>query len=404
VEARALRNEEREECIALWRAVWPGDNDAYFRRYFYGDVEWLPYYTQVAVADSKIVSAVHICKRTVACGDFRLIMGGVANVATLPEYRGKGYNTACLQSAIRVMEADAMDFSLLFTGIRDYYTRQGYAALPQKRLRGTLRDGWISRPSRLRVRSMTSEDLPAVYALYDEYNRTRPIAVQRSPAYWRDWIGLTPDALPEPPLVAVDSVGRIVGYIVYQVDYRREQPTKENYASIAEYGAKVGSPSEEETIAAALLDAVSARALASGKRELHLNIPLEMPLLSALAGMLEKSEENVTLSGMGRLLHKENLLRSLLMELNERWAASGRPAGILNFQTPYGPIRLNAGGAFLRVESGENGTETLPQSALLGLVFGMLAPEEAVSDRSLHPLIATLFPQRPSIYWSADGF
>ena len=33
VEARALRDEEREECIELWRAVWPGDNRPYFRRY-----------------------------------------------------------------------------------------------------------------------------------------------------------------------------------------------------------------------------------------------------------------------------------------------------------------------------------------------------------------------------------
>ena len=53
-------------------------------------------------------------------------MGGIANVATLPEFRGKGYSTACLKQTIAVMEGDAMDFSLLFTGINGYYERQGY--------------------------------------------------------------------------------------------------------------------------------------------------------------------------------------------------------------------------------------------------------------------------------------
>ena len=71
-----------------------------FPALFRGRVEWLPYYTQVAVDAGRIVSAVHICRRTVACGDFRLTMGGIANVATLPEYRGKGLNTACLRAAI----------------------------------------------------------------------------------------------------------------------------------------------------------------------------------------------------------------------------------------------------------------------------------------------------------------
>ena len=125
--------------------MWPGEGSpAYFRRYFYGDVECLPYYTQVGVLDGKIVSAVHICKRTVACGEFQLTMGGIANVATLPEYRGRGYNTRCLQSAIAVMEADAMDFSLLFTGIDDYYRRQGYETLSVEELYGSIRPGIVS--------------------------------------------------------------------------------------------------------------------------------------------------------------------------------------------------------------------------------------------------------------------
>src|SRR5579871_731509 len=102
----AIREEEREECIDLWCTAFESDHRAYFARYFYSDPEWLPTYTQVAVVDGKLVSAVTICKRVVACGDLRLTMGGIGNVAPLPDYRGRGYNIACMRQAIAIMEAD----------------------------------------------------------------------------------------------------------------------------------------------------------------------------------------------------------------------------------------------------------------------------------------------------------
>ena len=159
VEFRAVREEEKEACIALWCTVWQGANsETYFRRYFFGDVEWLPYYTQVAVEDGEIVSAVQICKRTVPCGEYRLVMGGIANVATLPEHRGKGYNTECMKRAIAVMEADAMDFSLLFTGINAYYARLGYCDMPRPNLAGTLRESLAPLALPYRVRLATATD------------------------------------------------------------------------------------------------------------------------------------------------------------------------------------------------------------------------------------------------------
>ena len=70
---------------------------------------------------------------------------------------GRGIIRPACKRAIRVMEADAMDFSLLFTGIHGYYARQGYATLPRKRLRGTLRAGLDAASlDGCTVRSMTS--------------------------------------------------------------------------------------------------------------------------------------------------------------------------------------------------------------------------------------------------------
>jgi predicted N-acetyltransferase YhbS len=424
MEIRALQPREQAACISLWRAVWPGDNEAYFRRYFEGDVEWLPYYTQVAVDGGRIVSAVHVCKRTVACGDFRLQMGGVANVATLPEYRGRGLNRACLRAAIGVMEADAMDFALLFTGINGYYAKEGFATVPRTRLRCTLRAGRKPVPTGIEVRPAQADDLGQLFAIYDAYNAVRPIAVQRSPAYWRDWVGMTPATLarPDPPLVAVFADGRIAGYVTYQANFYQGHQVTEDYAHVTEYGALPdGNPGKSgaslrtepaandrcesgDAIALALLGAVSERATESGKRELHLNIALDAPVRAAAATLCESCVETVTESAMGRLLHRDSLLRSLLLEWNDRWIEAGRPGGELAFESPYGPVGIDAPGQFLRVRTDDVPAMRMSHSTLLTLIFGAMTAEQAAPDPSVVPQLGALFPPRDSVYWSADGF
>lgn len=400
---RSLREEEREACLDLWCKVWPGENSrAYFRRYFYGDVEWLPYYTQVAEIDGRLVSAVHICRRVVACGDLQLTMGGIANVATDPEFRGKGYSSACLRQAIAVMEADVMDFSLLFTGINGFYAREGFVDWPRERRRGMIRADFAPRSTSLLVRPAGSADLPAIETLYADYNQARPIAVQRTHAYWRDWIGLTPDSMAEPPLIALDAAGRPVGYARYQVNFYRGHQINEDYAYITEIG--IAAQVEAQQVAEALLDAVTQRALASGKRELHLSVGWDAPIQAALDGLLSTVESNRTVSGMVRLLHRDNLLRSLVPELTDRWIAAGRPPGVLRFATPYGVTELNANGTFLRIQAAEEAEEALMQSVLFGLLFGSLSPEEATPNTTLHSLLYALFPAYGTVYWGADGF
>jgi hypothetical protein len=408
LEVRALREDEREACLELWCTVWSGKYARhFFRRYFYGDVDWLPYYTQVAVLDGKLVSAVQICRRVVACGDYQLTLGGIANVATLPEHRGNGYNTACLKRAITVMEADAMDFSLLFTGINAYYARLGYETLRRNGVQVILRADFSPRPTPYTARPATDADLPAIRAIYEAFNRHRPIAVQRTEAYWRDWIGISPGHVPDNLVVAADAGGSVRGYMQVGV-FRSAVPysAEEAEARAIEFGItpQAGPAEDAAHLCAALVDAIAVRATAAGGRQLRLDIALEPALLRALDAIAESRTETTFASGMARLLHRTNLLQSVAMGLNERWIAAGRPGGALAFATPYGPIRLDANGAFLRVEPTEDAEHALSQATLFGLLFGALTPEAATNRTQLHPLIATLFPLRAPVYWGADGF
>lgn len=402
VEVRAIKESEREECIELWRTVWPGENSrAYFSRYFYGDVEWLPYYTQVALADGKLVSAVQVCKRLVACGEFQLTMGGIANVATLPDYRGRGLNTECLKAAVAVMEADAMDFSLLFTGIHDYYARLGYATIGREGVSGAIRSDFKPRETFYSVRPAVEDDLPAIRALYNGYNRQRPIAVQRYEAYWRDWIG-APKSLLSSTFVATDGNGEVVGYL-RSGTFNSAKPynPEEVEVRVIELGTQ---EQEEARITAALLDAVAAFFQAKGSRRLRLDIADTPAVQNALGSILETTERRTSNSGMVRLLHRDNLLRSFTLPLNDRWNAAGKPNGTLTFATPYGAVRLSAEDEFLCVEATEAAGDALPQAALFGLLFGSLSPKQATDNAALHPLLTALFPPQASVYWGADGF
>ena len=402
LEFRALKDtdKEKEECLDLWCAAFDSTSREYFARYFYGDVEWLPYYTQVAVLEGKIVSSVTTVKRTVSCGEFRLTMGGVANVSTYKEHRGKGYNAECLKRIIGVMEADAFDFTTLGTGITDYYAKFGYEIERSKRLSGTIREDFSPRETPFQVRLATPEDRPAIQEIYRIYNAKRPIAVQRDESYWRGWVC---DSA-EQPFLALGANREIVGYAATAIGTHHGSAMGDRSGGVSEFGTLLRSPEEKRQVAGALLDSLTALTLANGNTRFNVDISHDAEILQILETTFTTRKWTPERHGMIRLLHQDNLIKSLLMDLNECWSGAGKPSGVLDFQTPYGCFRVDARGGLLKAEPVENSVEALSQSTFCALLFGALSPIEATSDSTRHELISALFPYQPAIFYSADGF
>lgn len=214
MEIRELRESEQEECLDLWAAAFPRTGRDYFIKYFRGDVNWRPGDTIVCEEDGRLVSAVSIVRRNVSRGALRMSMAGIANVGTLPEARGKGHSTACLRRAIAYMEAEDFDFSLLGTGIPDYYARLGWIRTPLPAYQATIPTD--APRSDEGARSVTAADLPAVAALYSVCNAGRPLAVERPEGYWKGWLQVHADAIPDNLLLA-ETDGKATGYLRFDL-------------------------------------------------------------------------------------------------------------------------------------------------------------------------------------------
>jgi predicted N-acetyltransferase YhbS len=391
VEVRAIRDSEYEECLQLWmRTFEEEESRAYFERYFFGDADFQNDYCRVCAVEGRLVSAVQIVRRTLSFGDFTLTLGGIANVATLPEYQGRGYNTQCMLQAHAVMEADAFDLALLGTDIQGYYARLGWEAVPSLSLSGDLREGIVPDRRGLTVRGARAGDEEAIQAIYRAFNDRRPLTVRRSPAYWRDWVGMRDGRFPTGEARIAERDGVPVGYLFFDL--------RTDGAQIREIGAAEGG---EEALTT-LLEEAAAFAQQRGQTHMQWEIPRTPVILAAADSLFARQQTTTDNGAMVRFLHRDNLLRGLAPALTQRWLNAGAPPGSLTFVNPYGATRIETD-RFLQILPTEETDGALNQAEMflllagVGLPAGRLTPENGAFARAL-------FPAFDAWYWSFDWF
>jgi len=399
VEFRAIRDEERQECLRFWKTIWPNSGPGFMERYFYGDAEFQNEYFRVAVVDGRVVSTVQILKRIVSCGEFTLTMGGIAGVATVPEYRQRGYSTRCLQQAIAVMETNAFDFSLLFTDLEGFYERLGWERIYLPQVVGTLRTPLPSFPKGISVRPAEPGDAEAIEAIYTAYNQKRPFTVRRTPAYWRQWIRWSRGWFPENVLVA-EKEGMVIGYSFFTCEGA--------ITTVREIGSlpsmKTSEDSESDDALLAQLLYIAQWGGGPSGRKIRLRIPLHPKTQQKVADTFFSSWEMLyARHGMVRFLHHDHLLHRLEPLLTDRWMQHGSPHGWLRFAGPYGVVQIEASGPKLRIETIEEKADALSQAELFSLLIGR-GVQEGRLDAQNAVFAAALFPHQDAWYWDADGF
>lgn len=390
VEFRAIKQSELDECLDLWGNVFGVGRD-YFPPYFFGDPWFRRVYTRVAVADGKIASVIQICERRVRVGEAELTMGGIGNVATHPDYRGRGYSQRLLQDCAKIMRGRRMDFSVLFTGIMPFYEKVLWRSVPQRMFGGKPKADIPPPDSRYAIRPWDWEkDMSAVQRVYEAFNAGRSLTTVRTPEYWA---GYVPSRFGKPQNRFVAELGgKVVGYIYVTCDLQNA------------WLQEIGYLPEHKACADALCIRAAEVVRDAGSKNIHANLPHEPEILAAMNKVIDQLEPMEPMGGMFRVTHMRSLSERILLELDRRAAKS--PDGAVSLDTELGSLRFTVknGHAIL----GARNPVRVPVSQLefFCLLFGikdarelgMSIPEPAAG------IINTIFARQRPVFWLPDHF
>jgi GNAT superfamily N-acetyltransferase len=190
---RPVHLDEYEDALTLWETVFGAGSRDYFVRYFTADPWYQPGDCLGAWLDDRLVSCVHICPRLLEWRGSLLRCGGIANVATLPEYRGRGLSRALLAQTLEVMWETGCGFSLLFTGRHRHYSALGWERVEASRPLLTLHE--TPGPPLLDIQPAIPDS--EIIRLY-EHSPRPPLLLQRTAPpsvdglgkqYFAEWVG-----------------------------------------------------------------------------------------------------------------------------------------------------------------------------------------------------------------------
>lgn len=189
-----VKPSQKEEVFDLWTSVF-GVERWRFSSTMAADPLRRARHTRVAVdTNGKILAAVQIVSMRLRDGSGSdVLVGGIANVATLPTARKCGYSGTLLKQAIEVMAADGVAWSMLFTGVNAHYEKYGWQSVVRTDRVGRLRVP-VQSPSKWTISQVSgpisNEPVTGVFSrIYRNANATRPLSAVRSVGYWDTKLG-----------------------------------------------------------------------------------------------------------------------------------------------------------------------------------------------------------------------
>ncbi|MCP1354872.1 GNAT family N-acetyltransferase [Aneurinibacillus migulanus] len=218
IDIRHLENRnELNEVYDVWTAAFPEELS-----FFVGRLKAEPEYdsqtTWIATVEGKVAAAVQIFPFCMWYKGIELAVGGIGNVATHPEYRGRGLTHRILLRQLGWMKEQEYDISFLFTGIPGFYEKMGWKIVREAEHTIRKEEG-----SRLKIEDeewqvvpFSFDDIRAMRAIYETYSQQYAGARIRHEEYWRRGIGgQIEKAL---SCLIAKRNGRTVAYVLYSVE------------------------------------------------------------------------------------------------------------------------------------------------------------------------------------------
>lgn len=223
---RCLKPEEFEAWTQHCAGVF-GESAEYFARHFQNDPKADLAGIFVAVDEGQIVSTVRVFTRAMYLKGRRVELGGIGEVSTKSEYRGRGLSARLLQMAVAYMEEKDMPVSMLFTGSNHHYARQRWFTVNQRFYRVSLTEA-SDLEETMRLRPLEETDWPAVRGIHDLFSSGLDgVLVRDDPDYWAKWVRREMgDAM------VLEQDGRILAYL--SASAHREQTAVREFGQLPE--------------------------------------------------------------------------------------------------------------------------------------------------------------------------
>lgn len=159
------------------------------RDYFKPFVEKNPFYKNenffIVKYNERIVSSIQVFLLDVYFKNKKLLIGGIGQVATLPEFRGKGLAGVLLKEAIKYMKKSNVDYSLLFAGPVPLYEKYGWKEIPVKSFVADVKQKKLSVDSgTFKIKKYNNSLRYDLFYIHNQFIRNFNSCVVRNPLYW----------------------------------------------------------------------------------------------------------------------------------------------------------------------------------------------------------------------------
>lgn len=392
IEIRTIRcRNELEDASHLWAEVFPED-----RAFFLERLDLDPSYefetTWIAKVDGRLAAAVQLFPYFISLQDTCLKVGGIGNVAALPQYRGKNLTRTILNRQINWMSRHGYDLSFLFTGINAFYEKSGWQTVPRRSHCLNQSDiPAIETDNVYSVSEFRQTDLGDIKNIYKVFNRDYVGTRIRNSSYWEGQLQWSHEKPGE--FLVARREGKIVGYV-------RARFTKTGDIDVKECCYLHG----EENAVTALIKELLARKKGFKKFRISVAEPHELLKLFKRWG----AEETTMVEEMWRVLDFNRLMAKLRHVFSKRLCDA---ESIDDIQRTGTSILLQCGlsEVLLSFRDGivdvEEPTEAIHYNRLLKCSeseFVSMLLKGAKSTES--QAVSVLFPRQAYQFWGSDCF
>lgn len=384
----------------------------------------------VAELEHKIVGHVQLVERDLKVGVHTFVKnGGIANVCTLPEARGKGISTGLMKLAVEISKENGYPMSTLFTGYggvaHRVYRNVGYAdTYFPPYLVGSVEEMKLLQERTkevegVKIRELKDGDEEKLLDIYELSSMYYTGIVKRNEKYWRKKLterssthSFFFEKFDPYEVIIAEEDGEVTGYSYLTFWKRKERPFQpvEN-GSIREI---VFKPGHYRTFLKLVNESIN-RMLLEGVKTLNLSVPFDQDYLTLFDDFKVFVTEGIF---MTNITNMNLLINSMKEEFEDRLSSDveGVASNVsFKLRTLYGsvPIKVKGGEVKIGEEKSNEVEVEINYHSFTRMIFGIETFSDIMTNKkakvkgaeNIQQIINTLdimFPQMVWHIWPVD--